>query len=169
MTTTQAQQINADEYKFGFHDDEAPAYKAKRGLSKEVVEQISDMKDEPSWMREFRLKALQNFELKPNPNWGGDLSPIDYQNIFYFVRATDKNVQSWEDVPPYIKNTFDKLGIPQAERQFLAGVGAQYDSEVVYHNIREDLEKQGVIFVDTDTGLREYPDIFKQYFGTVIP
>jgi Fe-S cluster assembly protein SufB len=120
-------------------------------------------------MREFRLKALDHFEQKPNPSWGGDLSPIDYQNIFYFVRATDKNVQSWSDVPEYIKNTFDKLGIPQAERQFLAGVGAQYDSEVVYHNIREDLEKQGVIFVDTDTGLREYPDIFRQYFGTVIP
>jgi Fe-S cluster assembly protein SufB len=167
--TTQAQKINAEEYQFGFHDDEAPAYKAKRGLDKQVVSEISDMKNEPSWMREFRLKALEYFEQKPNPSWGGDLTPIDYQNIFYFVRATDRNVQSWEDVPPYIKETFDKLGIPQAERQFLAGVGAQYDSEVVYHNIRADLEKQGVIFVDTDSGLREYPDIFKQYFGTVIP
>jgi Fe-S cluster assembly protein SufB len=169
MTTTQAQQINAEGYKFGFHDDTAPAYKAERGLNPKIVAQISEMKNEPAWMREFRLKALQYFEQKPNPTWGGDLSPIDYQNIFYFVRATDKNVQSWEDVPPYIKNTFDKLGIPQAERAFLAGVGAQYDSEVVYHNIREDLQRQGVIFVDTDTGLREYPDIFKQYFGTVIP
>jgi Fe-S cluster assembly protein SufB len=169
MTTTQAQQINAEGYKFGFHDDAAPAYKAERGLNSTIVAQISEMKNEPAWMREFRLKALQYFEQKPDPSWGGDLSPIDYQNIFYFVRATDKNVQSWEDVPPYIKNTFDKLGIPQAERAFLAGVGAQYDSEVVYHNIREDLQRQGVIFVDTDTGLREYPDIFKQYFGTVIP
>jgi Fe-S cluster assembly protein SufB len=167
--TTQARNVNAEEYKFGFHDDDKPFFKAKRGLSSQVVDEISDMKSEPAWMREFRLKALDHFEQKPNPSWGGDLSPIDYQNIFYFVRATDKNVQSWSDVPEYIKNTFDKLGIPQAERQFLAGVGAQYDSEVVYHNIREDLEKQGVIFVDTDTGLREYPDIFRQYFGTVIP
>jgi Fe-S cluster assembly protein SufB len=166
--TAQAQP-KTDEYKFGFHDDDTPLFKAKRGLNADVVAEISDMKSEPAWMREFRLKALEYFEQKPNPNWGGDLSPIDYQNIFYFVRATDKNVQSWEDVPEYIKNTFDKLGIPQAERQFLAGVGAQYDSEVVYHNIREDLEKQGVIFVDTDTGLREYPDIFRQYFGSVIP
>jgi len=167
--TTQARQINAEEYKFGFHDDNAPSFKAERGLSSQVVAQISDMKNEPAWMREFRLKALEHFQQKPNPSWGGDLSPIDYQNMFYFVRATDKNAQSWEDVPPYIKNTFDKLGIPQAERQFLAGVGAQYDSEVVYHNIREDLKRQGVIFTDTDSGLREYPDIFKQYFGTVIP
>jgi Fe-S cluster assembly protein SufB len=167
--TTEARRINADEYKFGFHDDNAPTFKAKRGLNPQVVAQISDMKDEPAWMREFRLKALEHFEQKPNPSWGGDLSPIDFQNIFYFVRATDKNVQSWEDVPPYIKNTFDKLGIPQAERQFLAGVGAQYDSEVVYHNIREDLQRQGVIFTDTDSGLREYPDLFKQYFGSVIP
>jgi len=167
--TTQARQINAEEYKFGFHDDNAPSFKAERGLSSQVVAQISDMKNEPAWMREFRLKALEHFQQKPNPSWGGDLSPIDYQNMFYFVRATDKNAQSWEDVPPYIKNTFDKLGIPQAERQFLAGVGAQYDSEVVYHNIREDLKCQGVIFIDTDSGLREYPDIFKQYFGTVIP
>ncbi len=166
---TQARAIKTDEYQFGFHDDVAPAYKAKRGLDAQVVAEISEMKNEPSWMREFRLKALKHFEQKPNPNWGGDLSPIDYQNIFYYVKATDRNVQSWEDVPPYIKDTFDKLGIPQAERQFLAGVGAQYDSEVVYHNIREDLERQGVIFVDTDTGLREYPDIFKQYFGSVIP
>jgi Fe-S cluster assembly protein SufB len=166
--TTEAQ-VKTEEYKFGFHDDDTPLFKAKRGLNADVVAEISDMKSEPSWMREFRLKALDYFQQKPNPSWGGDLSPIDYQNIFYFVRATDKNVQSWEDVPEYIKNTFDKLGIPQAERQFLAGVGAQYDSEVVYHNIREDLEKQGVIFVDTDTGLREYPDIFRQYFGTVIP
>jgi len=167
--TTQAQQVNTEEYKFGFHDEDTPFFKAKRGLSPRVVAEISDMKSEPVWMREFRLKALEYFEQKPNPLWGGDLTPIDYQNMFYFVRATDKNVQSWSDVPEYIKNTFDKLGIPQAERQFLAGVGAQYDSEVVYHNIRADLEKQGVIFVDTDTGLREYPDIFRQYFGTVIP
>jgi Fe-S cluster assembly protein SufB len=168
-TQTQARQINAEGYKFGFHDEAVPAFKAERGLSPRVVSEISDMKSEPAWMREFRLKALEYFEQKPNPAWGGDLSPIDYQNMFYFVRATDKNVQSWSDVPEYIKNTFDKLGIPQAEREFLAGVGAQYDSEVVYHNIRQDLERQGVIFIDTDSGLREYPDLFKQYFGTVIP
>jgi len=167
--TTQVQQVNADEYKFGFHDDDTPTFKAERGLSPAVVAQISQMKDEPAWMRAFRLKALEYFEQKSPPAWGGDLSALDYQNMFYFVRATDRNVQSWDDVPEYIKNTFDKLGIPQAERQFLAGVGAQYDSEVVYHNIRQDLERQGVIFVDTDTGLRDYPDLFRQYFGTVIP
>lgn len=167
--TTQAAQIASEGYKFGFHDENAPTFKAERGLNARIVAQISEIKDEPQWMRDFRLKALEYFEQKPGPSWGGDLSGIDYQNIFYYVRAADKNVQSWEDVPEYIKNTFDKLGIPQAERQFLAGVGAQYDSEVVYHNIREDLSKQGVIFVDTDTGLREHPEIFKQYFGTVIP
>src|SRR5487761_99891 len=161
--TTQVDQIN-NEYKFGFHDENVPAYKAKRGLSAEGVAQISEMKNEPEWMREFRLRALETFDQKPMPSWGGDLSAIDFQNIFYYVRAADKNAQSWEDVPPYIKDTFDKLGIPQAERQFLAGVGAQYDSEVVYHNIREELQEKGVVFMDTDGALREYPEIFKQYF-----
>jgi Fe-S cluster assembly protein SufB len=155
--------------KYGFHDAEKYVFKAKRGLSKEVVEEISFMKQEPEWMRDIRLKALGHFWQRPLPNWGGDLSDINFEEIFYYIKPTEAQVKSWDDVPDYIKRTFDKLGIPQAEREFLAGVGAQYDSEVVYHNIREDLAKQGVIFVDTDTALREYPELVRQYFGTIIP
>jgi Fe-S cluster assembly protein SufB len=155
--------------KFGFHDPEKYVFKAKRGLSKEVVEEISFMKQEPEWMRAIRLKALDHFWKRPMPTWGGDLSDINFDEIFYYIKPTETQVKSWDDVPDYIKRTFDKLGIPQAEREFLAGVGAQYDSEVVYHNIREDLGKQGVIFVDTDTALREYPELVRQYFGTIIP
>jgi Fe-S cluster assembly protein SufB len=159
------------EYKYGFHDTEAAFYKSERGLNAKVVETISKMKGEPQWMTDFRLRAYEIFEQKEMPRWAaeGALDEIDFQNIFYYVRASDKNVRDWDDVPEYIKNTFDKLGIPEAEKKFLAGVGAQYDSEVVYHNIREDLEKQGVIFVDMDTGLREHPEIVKEYFGTIIP
>jgi Fe-S cluster assembly protein SufB len=131
---------------------------------------ISEMKDEPEWMREFRLRSLAIFREKHNPPWASeDLEGVDFDNIHYFVRATDRDERSWEDVPEYIKKTFDKLGIPEAEKKFLAGVGAQYDSEVVYHNIREDLEKQGVIFLGTDQALKEHPEIFKEYFGTVVP
>jgi Fe-S cluster assembly protein SufB len=153
------------------HDTEAAFYKSERGLNAKVVETISKMKGEPQWMTDFRLRAYEIFEQKEMPRWAaeGALDEIDFQNIFYYVRASDKNVRDWDDVPEYIKNTFDKLGIPEAEKKFLAGVGAQYDSEVVYHNIREDLEKQGVIFVDMDTGLREHPEIVKEYFGTIIP
>ena len=169
MTTTAANIVN--EYKFGFHDTEEAFFKAKPGLNREIVAQISAMKGEPEWMREFRLRAYDIFEKKEMPRWAaeGALSDIDFQAIHYFVRASDRNARDWEDVPEYIKRTFDKLGIPEAEKKFLAGVGAQYDSEVVYHNIREDLAKQGVIFMDTDTGLKEYPEIFQEYFGTVIP
>jgi len=155
--------------KFGFHDPEKYVFKAKRGLSKEVVEEISWMKQEPQWMRDIRLKALDHFWKRPLPDWGGDLSDINFDDIFYYIKPTETQVKNWDDVPDYIKRTFDKLGIPQAEREFLAGVGAQYDSEVVYHNIREDLGKQGVVFVDTDTALREYPELVRQYFGTIIP
>ena len=155
--------------KFGFHDPEKSVFRAKRGLSKEVVEEISGMKQEPEWMRAIRLKALDHFWKRPLPDWGGDLSNINFDEIFYYIKPTETQVKNWDDVPDYIKRTFDKLGIPEAERKFLAGVGAQYDSEVVYHNIREDLAKQGVIFVDTDTALREYPDLVRQYFGTIIP
>ncbi|MGC8643494.1 MAG: Fe-S cluster assembly protein SufB [Isosphaeraceae bacterium] len=159
-----------DEYKYGFRDsDEHYAYKSGKGLSRQVVNQISEMKNEPDWMRDFRLKALRVFEQKPMPNWGGDLSELDFNGIRYFVKATDRQGKSWDDVPAEIKSTFDKLGIPQAERKFLAGVGAQYESEVVYHSLREDLQKKGVIFIDTDTALREYPDLVKQYMGTIIP
>src|SRR5918995_677664 len=156
--------------KFGFHDPEGDyAYKAPKGLSREVVESISEYKDEPDWMREFRLKALEHFEQRPTPSWGGNLGQIDWNNIHYFVRASEKQSRSWDEVPDDIKKTFDRLGIPEAERDFLAGVGAQYESEVVYHQIREDLEKQGVVFLDMDSGLREYEDIVREHWATVIP
>ncbi|MGH2979591.1 MAG: Fe-S cluster assembly protein SufB [Solirubrobacterales bacterium] len=159
-----------DSYEYGFHDPENYAFKAKKGLHREIVEEISSYKDEPQWMRDFRLKALANFESRPMPKWaGGHMDGIDFQNIHYFVRASEKQGRSWDEVPDDIKNTFDKLGIPEAERKYLAGVGAQYESEVVYHQIREDLEKQGVIFKDMDTGLREHEDLVREYFSTVIP
>ena len=158
-----------DSYQFGFHDDIKPVYKSPRGLSADVVREISRQKDEPEWMLEFRLESLQQFERKPMPTWGADLSRIDFDNIYYYIRPQDRQARNWEDVPDDIKNTFDRLGIPEAERKFLAGVGAQYDSEVVYHSIREDLERQGVIFLDMDSGLREHPDIVREYFGTIIP
>jgi len=161
--------MGAADYKYGFHDVEDYKYKSGRGLTAQQVEEISRMKGEPDWMRQFRLRAHQIFMRKPMPTWGADLSGIDFDNIHYYVKPSEKTEKSWDDVPPYIKDTFDKLGIPEAERKFLAGVSAQYESEVVYHNLREDLEKQGVIFRDMDSGLREYPDIVKEYFGTIIP
>ena len=157
-------------YQFGWHDSDAAGAAAQRGLSEAVVRDISAKKSEPEWMLERRLKALDIFDRKPLPTWGADLSGIDFDNIKYFVRSTEKQAQTWEDLPEDIKNTYDKLGIPEAEKQRLvAGVAAQYESEVVYHQIREDLEKQGVIFLDTDTALKEHPELFKEYFGTVIP
>ena len=168
MATTPAD-VGVGEYKYGFHDSEEEyAFKGKRGLSAEVVEEISRMKGEPEWMRDFRLKALRHFQARPVPTWGADLSEIDFDNIFYYVRPMEKQGRTWEEVPEYIKNTFDKLGIPEAERKFLAGVSAQYESEVVYHSIKEELSSKGVVFLDMDSGLREYPDIVKEYFGTVI-
>jgi len=159
-----------EEYKYGFHDsDENYAFKSGRGLTREVVEQISEMKSEPDWMRQFRLKALEAYEAKPLPTWGGDLSVLDFDQIRYFLRATDRQGRSWDDVPAEIKQTFDRLGIPEAEKKFLAGVGAQYDSEVVYHSLRDDLQKKGVIFLDTDTAVREHPDLVREYIGTIIP
>jgi len=154
---------------YGFSDDKAPVFQGRKGVDPEVVTQISRMKEEPEWMLEFRLKALEQFRKKPMPTWGGDLSNIDFDDIYYYIKPMDRQGETWEDVPSYIKDTFDKLGIPEAEKKFLAGAGAQYDSEVVYHNLRDDLVKQGVVFVDTDTGLREHPEIFKEYFGTLIP
>ncbi|GAB3498984.1 Fe-S cluster assembly protein SufB [Flexivirga sp.] len=157
-------------YEYGWADSDVAGSSARRGLSPEVVADISQRKNEPDWMLQRRLKALKLFDKKPMPWWGSDLTGIDFQNIKYFVKSTEQQAASWEDLPEDIRNTYDRLGIPEAEKQRLvAGVAAQYESEVVYHQIREDLEQQGVIFVDTDTGLREHEDIFKEYFGSVIP
>jgi Fe-S cluster assembly protein SufB len=163
--------INADyKEKFGFHDPESGyAYKSPKGLSREVVESISEYKDEPQWMRDFRIKAYEHFESRPTPQWGGNLNQIDFNNIHYFVRASEKNSRDWSEVPEDIKNTFDRLGIPEAERKFLSGVGAQYESEVVYHQVNEKLEEQGVIFTDMDTALREHEDLVREYWATIIP
>src|ERR687894_2423699 len=164
--------INADyKEKFGFHDSETGyAFKAPKGLTPELVRQISEFKNEPEWMLDFRLKAYEHFIARPQPTWGSPLlAEVDYDDIHYFVRASEKASKTWDDVPEDIKNTFDRLGIPEAERKFLSGVGAQYESEVVYHQVREDLEKQGVIFLDMDSGLREHEDIVREHWATVIP
>ena len=173
MTTQNAGDIVTG-YKYGWHDaDNKPINEIKKGLSAAVVAQISDLKGEPEWMRKFRLDSLEQFEAKPMPDgfWGGSIQnyDLDFQDIYYYVKPMEGQGKTWEEVPEEIKRTFDKLGIPEAERKFLAGVGAQYDSEVVYHKIREDLEKLGVIFTDMDTGLREHPEIVKEYFGTIVP
>lgn len=157
-------------YEFGWSDKDTAGASARRGINEEVVKYISDLKSEPNWMLERRMKGYEFFLRKPMPTWGSDLSGIDFDNIKYFVRSTEKQAQTWEDLPEEIRNTYERLGIPEAERQRLvAGVAAQYESEVVYHQIREDLEAQGVIFLDTDTALKEHPEIFEEYFGTVIP
>jgi len=157
------------QYKYGFHDPENYFFKSRRGLNREIVEQISAMKGEQQWMLDFRLKALEHFQKRPMPTWGADISGLDLDNIFFYVKPTEGQGKSWDDVPETIKNTFDKLGIPEAERKFLAGVGAQYESEMVYHSILENLEKQGVIFLSIEDGLRQHPDLFREYFSTVIP
>ncbi len=157
-------------YQYGWHDSDAAGAAAQRGLSEAVVRDISAKKNESEWMLETRLKALDIFDRKPMPTWGADLSDIDFDNIKYFVRSTERQATSWEDLPQDIKDTYDKLGIPEAEKaRLVAGVADQYESEVVYHKINEELERQGVIFLDTDTGLKEHPEIFEEYFGTVIP
>ncbi|QUQ66232.1 Fe-S cluster assembly protein SufB [Kutzneria sp. CA-103260] len=176
-TTPQAEPLTQEEtlatlgtYEYGWADSDAAGASARRGLNEDVVRDISAKKSEPEWMLEHRLKGLKLFERKPMPNWGSDLSGIDFDSIKYFVRSTEKQAATWEDLPEDIKNTYDKLGIPEAEKQRLvAGVAAQYESEVVYHKINEELERQGVIFLDTDTGLKEHPELFQEYFGSVIP
>ncbi|MFE9671356.1 Fe-S cluster assembly protein SufB [Microbispora bryophytorum] len=171
MTVTDRPELEGlGNYKFGWADADVAGATARRGLSEEVVRNISALKNEPEWMLDLRLKGLRLFGKKPLPTWGSDLTGIDFDNIKYFVRSTEKQAASWDELPADIKNTYDKLGIPEAEKQrLIAGVAAQYESEVVYHKIREDLEEKGVIFVDTDTGLREHEELFKEYFGTVIP
>ena len=158
-----------DPAKYGFHDDIKPLYETDFGLTEGIVKEISSLKNEPEWMLNLRLKSLKHFLSRPTPTWGGNLAAIDFDRIKYYVKPSEKAEKSWEDVPPEIKKTFDRLGIPEAERKFLGGVGAQYDSEIVYHKIREDLEKLGVVFLGMDDGLKEYPEIVKKYFTTVIP
>src|SRR5579885_3467852 len=158
-----------EQYAPGFAMPEKYVFKSRKGLDQQVVEQISEMKGEPAWMRQFRLKSLDHFLKRPVPTWGADLSAIDFDDIYYYIKPVQAQGRTWEEVPPEIKETFDRLGIPQAERKFLAGVTAQYESEAVYHKVREDLEKLGVIFTDMDTALRLYPDLVKEHFGTVVP
>ena len=162
--------LDMDYSKYDFKDStEMYVHLSKKGLTKDTVREISQMKEEPEWMLNFRLRAYDVFMKKPMPQWGGDLNKIDFQNIYYYAKASDKTEKNWDDVPENVKNTFDKLGIPEAEKKFLAGVGAQYESEVVYHNLRKDLADQGVLFLDTDSALKEQPEIFKKYFGKIIP
>jgi len=164
------EKLDMDYSKYDFKDStEMYVHLSKKGLTKDTIREISKLKDEPEWMLNFRLRAYDVFMKKPMPQWGGDLNKIDFQNIYYYAKASEKTEKSWDDVPENVKNTFDKLGIPEAEKKFLAGVGAQYESEVVYHSLREDLAKQGVLFLDTDTALKEQPEIFKKYFAKTIP
>ncbi len=164
------EEIVRDYSRYDFKDPiEMYTYLSKKGLSRETVEEISRIKKEPDWMREFRLKAFDTFVSMPMPTWGGDLSKIDFDNVYYYAKAVDKQGKSWDDLPENIRRTFERLGIPEAEKKFLAGVGAQYESETVYHSIREDLAKKGVIFMDTDSALKEHEDIFRKHFATVVP
>jgi Fe-S cluster assembly protein SufB len=171
MSTTEPNLDLRDSYaeKYGFHDDEQHVFKIRKGLDESIVREISKMKGEPQWMTDYRVKALEIFNKKPLPQWGGDVNTIDFQDIYYYVKPTSEEAKTWEDVPADMKRTFDKLGIPEAEQKFLSGVGAQYDSEVVYHKIQEKLEKMGVLFLSCDQGLKEHEALFKEYFGTVIP
>jgi len=166
---SQAFELEQGNYSAGFHVAENYTFKSQKGLTRKVVEQISEMKGEPSWMRDFRLKSFDLFEKRPMPTWGADLSAINFDDIYYYIKPVAQQGKTWDDIPLEIKDTFDRLGIPQAEQKYLAGVTAQYESEAVYHKMREDLEKLGVIFTDMDTALREYPDIIKEHFGSVIP
>ncbi len=162
-------ELGLDEYKYDFVTEDKPIFKSKKGLSEEVVRQISAHKEEPEWMLEFRLKALEIYESKPMPTWGGDLTQLNLDEIYFYVRPQDRMERSWDDVPQEIKDTFEKLGIPEAERKVLAGVGAQYESEMVYHSLREEWEEQGVIFESIEDGLKRYPELFREYFATVVP
>src|SRR5258708_1653030 len=173
MSTSEAEVVQGigSDYaiKYGFHVPEDYFFKSGRGLSHELVDAISSHKDEPAWMRKLRHKARDYYTARPLPTWGGNVAEIDFDNIYYYIKPTEKQANTWEDLPADIKDTWDKLGIPEAEKKYLAGVGAQYESEVVYHKLREDLEKQGVLFLDMDSGLREHEELVKQYFGTIIP
>ncbi len=162
-------QVDIDDYKYGFAFPDKSVFKTPKGLSEAVVCAISAHKDEPEWMRRYRLRSLEAFRRKQMPNWGADIGDIDFDGIYYYAKPVEEQQRSWDEVPDDIKETFERIGIPEAERKFLSGVGAQYDSEVVYHNIRNDLEELGVVFCDPETAVREHPDIVREYFGTVIP
>lgn len=170
MATDLTSDVGVGDYKYGFHDPtDQYVFKSRKGIDEQIVRQISDMKSEPAWMTEFRLKSLAIFFQKPLPNWGGKLSDLNFQDIFYFVRASEGQERNWSDVPEDIRRTYDRLGIPAAEKKYLAGVKAQYESEVVYGSLKEDLADKGVIFTDTDSAMKDHPDLFRQYFATVIP
>ena len=158
-----------DTYAYGFHDQDVSVYRTRKGLDAQVVETISRIKQEPDWMRELRLKAYDSFVKQKNPDWGPDLSGIDFDEYTYYIKPSEKQGKDWDEVPETIKDTFDRLGIPEAEAKYLAGVSTQYESEVVYHNMLEEVQEKGVIFLDTDTALREHPDLVKKYFGTLVP
>ena len=169
MATTSPLGIDLDHYKWGFRDPEKYVFKARKGLDREIVEEISHMKNEPEWMRAYRLHSLEHFQKRPTPKWGANLDQIDFNDIYYYLKPTEGKGRTWDEVPAEIKRTFDRLGIPEAEKKYLAGVGAQYESESVYHNLKDEWEKLGVIFLDTDTALKKYPDLVREYLGTVVP
>ena len=163
------EEVDLGDYQFGFHDDVTPIYSTGRGLTEQVVRDISASKQEPEWMLDFRLKALEAYHRIPLPKWGPDLSQVNFDDIIYFQKASDKPARSWDDVPEKIKETFERIGIPEAERAYLAGASAQYESEVVYHNMKDEFTKLGIVFTDTDSALKEYPEIFKKYFAKLVP
>ncbi len=170
MTAPARGEIVSQEYKYGFHDEVTYLAETKRGLTRSTVEEISALKDEPAWMLQFRLRAYDHFMKRSMPTWVPEsVQQIDFSKIVYYRKPSEREEKSWDDVPEQIKQTFEKLGIPEAERKFLAGVGAQYDSEVVYHSVREELSRIGVVFMGMDQGLREHPDLVKKYFATVVP
>ncbi|OCN05214.1 Fe-S cluster assembly protein SufB [Erysipelotrichaceae bacterium MTC7] len=169
MTDKEKELGLSEDYEYGFHDEDTSVYKTKKGLSKAIVEEISTIKGEPEWMKEYRLKALEYFQKSPMQTWGPDLSEIDFDDFTYYIKPSDRTETSWDDVPDTIKETFDRLGIPEAEKDFLAGVTTQYDSEAVYHNMLQEVQDKGVIFLDTDTALKEHEDLFKKFFGKLIP
>ncbi len=169
MSTDEKLIQSIGDYKYGFKDPDVHVFKSQKGLNENIVRQISQIKEEPEWMLKFRLKALEHFQARPVPTWGPDLSVLDLDDIYYYVKPTDEEGKSWDDIPESIKSTFDRLGIPEAEQKFLAGVGAQYESEMIYHSIHEQLAEQGVLFKSIEDGLKEHPDLFREYFGKIIP
>ncbi|MBM3330174.1 MAG: Fe-S cluster assembly protein SufB, partial [Calditrichaeota bacterium] len=161
--------IDLSNYRYGFHVPERSVYRTQRGLTRKIVADISEQKGEPAWMRDFRLKALDWFLKKPMPKWGPDLTGINFDDLTYYIKPQERGERSWDDVPDEIRDTFERLGIPEAEKKYLAGVGAQFESEMIYHSLKSEWEKQGVIFLGTDDGLRQHPEIFERYFGRVVP